>query len=107
MKKMQTASAPGPGHKVLDALAGNWKSEVKCWMEPDGSAHVNQAASKAAWILSGRFLEEEFHGEMWGKPFRGKCLMGFDNTKQILKSVWVDELSTAMLTSEGKGGKGQ
>ncbi|MGC9940680.1 MAG: DUF1579 domain-containing protein [Verrucomicrobiota bacterium] len=105
VKKLQAAGTPGPGHKALDAFAGEWKNEVKC-LEPGGPVNVSHATSKARWILGGRFLEEEFHGEMMGKPFTGKCLLGFDNTKQKFKSVWVDDLGTAMLTSEGTGENG-
>ncbi len=106
MRRVQAAGAPGAAHKALDAFAGDWKAEVKCWMEPDAPASVSQATSKARLILGGRFLEEEFHGEMMGKPFTGRCLLGFDNTKQKFRSVWVDDINTAMMTSEGKGENG-
>ena len=42
LKKMEAAGTPGPAHKALDALVGNWKAEVKCWMEPGGSPQVSQ-----------------------------------------------------------------
>jgi hypothetical protein len=106
MKKVQAAGTPGAGHKALNAFAGNWKAEVKCFMNPDGPADVSHATSKGSWILGGRFLEQEFHGEMMGKPFAGRWLLGFDNTKQKFKSVWVDDMSTAMITSEGRGENG-
>ena len=106
MKKMQAAGTPGPGHNALEALEGNWKAEVQCWMEPGGAAKTSRATAKAKWIFGGRFLEEEFHGEMMGRPFTGRCLLGFDNTKQRYKSIWIDEFSTAIQTSEGKGENG-
>jgi hypothetical protein len=103
MKKAEAAGTPGPAHKALDALVGDWKAEVKCWMEPGGEPNVSKATSKASWTLKGRFLEEEFHGEMMGKPFSGKTLLGFDNTKQTFNSVWVSDTQTSMFTSEGRG----
>jgi hypothetical protein len=105
-KKMEAAGKPGPAHKSLEALAGNWSAEVKCWMEPGGSPQVSQATAKATWILQGRFLEEEFQGEMMGKPFVGRSLMGYDNTKQTFNTVWVSDMQTSMFTSEGKGAEG-
>src|SRR5579859_3746178 len=81
-KRMEAAGTPGPAHKALDALAGNWKTEVKCWMEPGGSPHVSLGTAKASWVLNGRFLKEEFHGEVMGKPFTGRSLMGYDNIKE-------------------------
>src|ERR1044071_6178913 len=88
MKKVQAAATPGPAHKALEALVGNWKAEVKCWHEPGGQAQVSQGRASVKWVLNGRFLEEEFHGEMMGKPFEGCYFTGYDNTKQTFQSVW-------------------
>jgi hypothetical protein len=105
-KKMAAACAPGPAHKALEAFVGNWKAEVKCWMEPGGSPAVTQGTAKTSWTLNGHFLEEEFHGEMMGKPFTGKSLMGYDNIKQTFNTVWVSDMQTSIFTSEGKGENG-
>ncbi len=106
MKKMEAAGTPGPAHKALEAFVGNWKAEVKCWCEPGGAPQVSQGTAKANWILNGHFLEAEFHGEMMGKPFTGRSLMGYDNIKQTFNTVWVSDMQTSMLTSEGKGENG-
>ena len=106
MKKMEAAGKPGPAHKALDGLVGDWKAEVKCWMDPGGSPEVSQGTAKASWKFNGRFLEEEFHGQMMGKPFAGRTLLGFDNTKQTFNSVWVSDTQTSMFTSEGRGDSG-
>jgi len=106
MKKVEAAGKPGPGHQALNELEGNWKAEVKCWMDPSGSPEVSQGTAKATWKFNGRFLEEEFHGQMMGKPFTGRTLLGFDNTKQTFNSVWVSDTQTSMFTSEGKGDSG-
>jgi hypothetical protein len=106
MKKMEAAGTPGPAHKALDALVGEWKAEVKCWEEPGGSPEVTRATSTNRWKFNGRFLEEEFHGEMMGKPFTGCMLLGYDNTKQLFNSVWVTDTQTSMFTSEGKSDSG-
>ena len=105
-KKVEAAATPGPAHKALDALVGNWKAEVKCWMEPGGAPKVSQGTAKASWTLNGRFLEEEFRGEMMGKSFTGRTLMGYDNVKQTFNTVWVSDMQTSMFTSEGKGDSG-
>ncbi|MDB6055652.1 MAG: uncharacterized protein JWN25_3175 [Verrucomicrobiales bacterium] len=105
-KKVEAAGTPGPEHKALDVLVGDWKAEVKCWMEPDGPPHVSQGTSKASWILNGRFLEEEFRGEMMGKPFTGRTLMGYDNIKHTFNSVWISDMQTSMFISQGKGENG-
>ena len=106
LKKMEAAGRPGPAHLALNALAGNWKAEVKCWHDPAGSPEVTHGTAKAHWKFNGRFLEEEFHGMMMGKPFMGSTLLGYDNTKQTFNSVWVSDTQTSMFTSEGKGDSG-
>jgi len=103
MKRVQVAGTPGLAHEALAAFEGNWKAEVKCWTEPGSEPNVSQGTSKAHWIFGRRFLEEEFHGEMMGKPFIGRSLLGFDNTKQRFNCVWIDDMSTSIFTSEGKG----
>ena len=105
-RKMEEAGTPGPAHKALETLVGSWKAEVKCWHEPGGSPQVSQGTAKARWILNGRFLEEEFHGDMMGKPFSGISLMGYDNTKQKFQSLWISDMQTSMFMSEGKGDAG-
>jgi hypothetical protein len=106
MKKMEAAGTPGPAHKALEAFVGNWKAEAKCWCEPAAAPNVSQATAKASWTLNGHFLEQEFHGEMMGKPFTGRSLMGYDNIKQTFNTVWVSDMQTSILTSEGKGENG-
>ena len=106
MKKMEAAGTPGPSHKALDAFVGDWKAEVKSWCEPGGPPHVSQGTAKSSWALSGRYVEGEFHGEMMGKQFTGRSLLGYDNTKQKFNSVWVSDIQTSMFTSEGKGENG-
>jgi hypothetical protein len=105
-KKMEAAGTPGPAHKALDALAGSWKAEVKCWQDPTRSPQVSQGTAKTRWILNGHFLEEEFHGEMMGKAITGKSLIGYDNTKQKFNMIWISDMQTSMFTTEGKGEEG-
>jgi len=105
-KRMQAAGTPGPAHKSLEALAGEWKAEVKCWQQPGGAPETSNATAKTRWILNNHFLEEEFHGEMMGKPFTGKSIIGYDNTRQTFKMIWLSDVQTSIFVSEGKGEEG-
>jgi len=75
-------------------------------MNPDQPPQVSRAKSSVSWTLDGRFVEEEFHGQMMGQDFTGRLLLGFDNIKQKFRSVWVDDKHTSMFTSEGRGDTG-
>jgi len=103
MKKIEAAGTPGVPHKALGVLTGEWKAEVRCWMNPDQPPKVSQAQSSVEWVLDGRFIKEKFHGDMMGQKFTGHCLIGFDNTKQKFNCLWVDDKHTSMFVSEGRG----
>src|ERR1041384_2374047 len=105
-KRVEAAGTPGPAHQALGALVGDWKAEVKCWMDPGEPPQVSQGKAHAGMAFKGRFLEEEFYGEMMGRPFTGRTLLGFDNTKQTFNSVWVSDTQTSLFVSEGKGDHG-
>lgn len=101
MKKAEVAMAPGAGHKTLEPFVGSWSAEVKTWMAPGQPPTVSKGSAKSTWVMNGRYVQEEFSGEMMGTPFRGMSLTGYDNVRQKYRSVWVDDMSTSMVTSEG------
>jgi len=102
MKKMQAAGTPGAEHKALQAFVGNWQVAVKCWMDPNGQVMDGRGTAKVTAIFGGRYFEEQFGGEMMGRPFNGRGLMGFDNTKQKFQLAWLADMSTGMKVSEGR-----
>ena len=101
-QKMEAAGKPGGAHEALDVLVGDWTAEVKSWMAPDAPPMVNRGTAKVTWVMNGRFIQEEFTGEFSGRIFHGMSLMGYDNSKEKYTSVWVDDVSTAIITSEGE-----
>ncbi len=100
MKKMAELGSPGPAHKALEALVGDWNVEARFWMGGPEPTESKGTATKR-WILGGRFLQEEYKGEFMSMPFQGMGLTGYDKMKQKYVGVWVDNMGTAMATSEG------
>ena len=100
-KQMEQAIAPGAAHKALEPFIGEWNAEVKAWMAPGEAPSVSKGTAKATWILDGRYVQEEFTGDFMGQPFRGMSLTGYDNVRGKYRSVWVDNMSTTIVTSEG------
>ena len=108
MKKAEAACTPGAAHQALDPLIGEWNAEVKMWMAPDAPPTITKGTAKSTWALKGRFVQQDFTGEFMGKPFRGISFTGYDNVRQKYRSVWIDDMTTTMVTSEGDaeaGGK--
>lgn len=104
LKKVEVLGTPGAGHKALEPFVGNWSAEIKCWMAPDETPVVTKGTAKSNWIMNGRFVREEFEGEFMGKPFRGLSITGYDNVKQRFNNVWIDDMHTAIFTTEGEAG---
>jgi len=100
MKKMAEMAAPGPAHKALEPLVGDWTVEARFWMGGPEPTESKGTATKR-WILGGRFLQEDFKGEFMAMPFQGLGLTGYDKMKQKYVGVWIDSMGTAMATSEG------
>lgn len=103
MKNAEAVGKPGPGHKALEHFGGDWKAEVKCWSDPNSPANVSQATATGTWIMNGRYLQEDFYGEMMGQRFHGRMLLGFDNVKQTFCSTWISDMQTSIFITEGKG----
>lgn len=101
MKKWMEAATPGAPHKLLDAFVGEWNVASKWWMDPQSPPMESKGTSSKKWILDGRFLQEDFNGEMMGQPFKGTGLTGYDNMKRQYNSSWVDSSTTSMLVSLG------
>ncbi|HEX5221729.1 MAG TPA: DUF1579 domain-containing protein [Verrucomicrobiae bacterium] len=98
---MAAAIAPGAKHKALEPFVGEWNAEVKAWMAPGQPPTESKGTAKATWILDGRYVQEEFSGDFMGQPFRGMSLTGYDNVRGKYRGVWIDNMSTTIVTSEG------
>jgi hypothetical protein len=102
MKAWEEATTPGDGHRVLDQLVGKWDATTKMWWQgPDGPATESKGNAELKWILDGRFLQQEWHGEMMGKPIHGMGFVGYDVFKKKYTQVWIDNNATATYSSEG------
>jgi len=99
MKKMQELAAPGPEHKALALLAGEWEAEAKCSMM--GADTVNKGSCTKKMILGGRYLKEEFDGEMMGNKFHGISITGYDKFNKKFVNNWIDDMGTGFFVSEG------
>jgi hypothetical protein len=97
-KKLGTPGAP---HKMLASMVGSWKTKVKSWCDPNTGPMESTGTSEHKMLLGGRFLQQEFTGEMMGSPFNGIGLTGYDNHTKKYVSIWMDSMGTAFLVFEG------
>ncbi len=101
MAKMKEFSTPGEGHRVLDPLVGQWQYAMKWWMTADATPQESTGSSQAKWILDGHFLQEDVTGMSMGQPFTGMGVTGYDNLKKKYDSIWLDNMGTGMMISDG------
>ena len=101
METWQKYSMPGEHHQLLNGMVGNWTHKVTMWMAPEAPPMESTATSTAALSMDGRWIEETFTGSMWGMPFEGTNLLGYDNFRNEYVSIWRDNLSTAAMISRG------
>jgi len=101
MKKMMAAGTPGPEHKVLADLVGDWTFTAKHWETPAGKPIVSTGTSTFKMILGGRWLQQDIKSEMMGMPVEGMGLTGYDNIKKKYQSLWFDNMGTGVMIGEG------
>jgi hypothetical protein len=101
MEAWQKLATPGEPHKLLASRVGSWTTKSKHWMEPDKPPMEFAGSCERKMILGGRFLQEEFSGEMMGTPFTGIGVVGYDNHNRKYVSTWMDSMSTGIYFFEG------
>jgi Protein of unknown function (DUF1579) len=95
------AATPTAEHAFLKEFVGNWKTTTKWWMAPDSKPEVTKGRAVNTMELGGKFLRQSFKGSMMGHPFSGIGYTGYDTVNKEFTSVWMDSMSTAMMTSTG------
>ncbi|MEW6668768.1 MAG: DUF1579 domain-containing protein [Thermodesulfobacteriota bacterium] len=101
MEIYQKLGTPGAPHKLLERMAGSWTTQSRCWMEPDKPAMESAGTSEQKMLLGGRYLRQEFNGDMMGSPFSGIGFTGYDNHTKKYLTTWMDSMSTGIFLFEG------
>ncbi len=97
-KKLAT---PGEPHKQLASPAGSWTTQTKEWLEPGKPPTESTGSAEMKTLLDGRFLQQEFTGDMMGQPFSGIGIDGYDNLRKRYVTAWIDTMGTGMFLMEG------
>ncbi|BCR04855.1 hypothetical protein DESUT3_19240 [Desulfuromonas versatilis] len=94
-------ATPGAPHSMLAGMAGSWNTMGRFWMEPGKSPMESAGRSEQKMVLDGRFLQQQFTGDMMGAPFAGLGYTGYDNHTGKYISTWMDTMGTAIMVFEG------
>jgi len=101
MEAYQKLATPGEPHKLFASLAGRWTTATKAWMEPGKPPMESTGSVDMKMLLEGRFLQQEFSGNMMGQPYSGIGLSGYDNLRKRYVSTWIDSMGTGIFMMEG------
>ena len=101
MEAYMKTGALNENHAFFKSFAGKWDVTTKAWMQPGAEPSLSQSTARAELILGGRFLRIEITGTMFGQPFEGLQILGYDNMKKKYNTFWIDSTSTAFFTTEG------
>ena len=101
METYKKLATPGEPHKLFAGLAGSWTTTTKEWMEPGRPPTESSGTAEMKMLLDGRFLQQEFIGEMMGQPFSGIGIDAYDNMTKKYVTAWMDTMSTGIFIMEG------
>jgi hypothetical protein len=103
MKAFKEFIAPGPQHKQLKTLVGEWKTTQKLWMAPGAPPVESPGTATFRMLMGGRYLLQTYSSEMPGiGKFHGRGTTAFDKVTKEYISTWIDSLSTGIMVSKGK-----
>ena len=101
METYKKLATPGEPHKLFASLAGSWTTKTKEWMEPDKPPMESTGSAEMKMLLDGRFLQQEFTGDMMGQPYSGVGISAYDNLRKRYVTMWIDSMGTGIFTMEG------
>jgi hypothetical protein len=101
MARWMEYSTPSEAHKVLNSKVGRWNLNVTMYMAPGAPGEKSTGTSDVKWVMDGRYLQDDTNGSSMGQPFSGHGLTGYDNLTHTYTGVWIDNMGTGILKSEG------
>jgi hypothetical protein len=101
MELWKQAATPGEPHKLFATLAGSWTTTTKEWMEPGKPPVESTGTAEMKMLLDGRFLFQEYNGQMMGQPFSGIGIDAYDNMTKKYVTAWMDTMGTGIFIMEG------
>lgn len=101
MEHYMKLAIPGAPHKLFTSLAGSWTTQTKEWMDPDSPPIESTGSVEMQMLLGGRFLHQEYNGQMHGQPYTGISINGYDNVLKRYVSAWMSTMGTGIFMMEG------
>jgi len=102
MARWMEVASPGQPHRHLARSAGRWTTVSEVFVDgPDAPPRKTTGVCETEMVLGGRFALSMCDGEIFGRPFEGIGLSGYDNFRQKYVSTWADSMATAIMHMSG------
>jgi hypothetical protein len=101
IKQWQSYLTPGPEHNMLMNMLGEWEGDITMWMDPSQPPQKTTGTTKYESLMDGRYVVGHYSGMMMGMPFNGMDITGYDNALKAFQNVWIDNMGTGMMITEG------
>lgn len=101
MEAYQKAGTPGPAHAGLAATVGEYAVVIRSWSAPGAAPSESTGTASRKLLLGGRVVSEELQSSMYGQPYTGFGLTGFDNVTGKYWTTWNDSMTTGLTTGTG------
>ena len=100
MKAWQDFAKPGAMHQWMAKFNGKWEADITSYANP---AQPEKSKGMAVYnsSLNGLYQEGKMTGNMMGMPFEGKSVMGYDNSKKLFVSTWIDNVGSGIVYMTG------
>ncbi len=95
------SATPGPEHKLLEYMVGDWDVTGKFWADPTTPPEESKGRQTATMMLGGRFAHYQYKGQFNNGPFEGAGISGYDNIAKKFVSTWVDTYGTGIMLMHG------
>ncbi len=100
MQQWMESQKPGKAHETLHKSVGNWNCVIKMMM-PGMPPSESKGKATIKSVLGGKFVLQEFEGDMMGMPMTGMGLTGFDNNRKVFVGTWADSFGTSIAHMTG------
>jgi hypothetical protein len=101
MKVWEKYGKPGKEHEIFKSMEGKFDADVTMQMPGAPSPDQSKGTAENKLIFDGRYMHSDYAGTFMGQPFKGANLWAYDKLKEKYVSLWIDNMSTMVMSAEG------
>lgn len=98
-----TTNLPSKQHfDLISSFVGEWTTTTTSFNGDTNQPTTSTGQARFFPAMNGRFICGDLEGTLFGKPFKGMGLWGFNTNQNRFESTWVDTQNTGISTFSGE-----